>query len=544
MGLAVTYIDKSMGRKHEVEFRLPPDLQSIIYLGWGLHLKRVKRINGATIQFERSLQCNQKRRTLIELVKCYIDTNNLSKALETVEQSVGTYGACPETSHLIHDCLFGLNIFEEAIRHSCNIPRKYTSDHLAYKFADTVHETLTKVFRPTVEPLVHRYAHKAKAINEGHTHYVSAKPEYGDDVEVLENREYDVESLCGQTHIADSPLDDRKLSAKKQIKNAHYFNATVDDHLKFWSDTLNHKHHIVSQFPMSSAALNQILKVDIGHVDMCIEKLWSRRPLYTRQTIPSKATNRIKANELKHLRNMSLQSAFSHISYQRKMALNSTLSQIICYTDTILTKFYAVTPESILPRKFEFINEICNLVALKYLEKALSIPYNIMSLRKHGRLHCLLKIDSPENDSAVIGTVGVMDRVPLRKQRAKNPAEQTLLFNTRSYSIQERICYSQYEIEKVYLNFLLSSLCLRERKLEECQRYSGNCINGANEIQNYVWQFVGHMNSIRAFALKDNYIRIRASLVILKEIATKLDQKAVDFVNVMSFFVNDISDEQ
>lgn len=524
-----------MSRKREIEFRLPQELQSVIYLSWGLQYKQAKQIDKAVLQFRRSAECSKNAAANIELIKCFMANDDYAGALDYAEHCEDLYENDTEILHLIRDCVYHRNHLEEAKRISCNIQRRFANDHVGCIFADTTNLNISEGTASTAGPLLRQYARTE-------IRKTKIDPSLSDvhEVEAGTAKECDVGSICDEEEVTATPWVKRKLSIRKKNKRIRYFDATVNNALDFWTEILHKKQHIVNQFPRSSHKMTQILDISIKAVNMNEQMLWSRRPLYAQKNTHGPAANKVKLNELFYLRNTTCRTAFSQLVTLKKMAQNTTTTKINSYVERIMTEFYAVTTEFIFPRKFEFINEVYNIVGLKYMAKAIKIPHNILSLKKRVRLQSLLQID---DDDKMAG--GNTSKQPfLVDQQITKQTDHRFSFIKQCSYFQERLLCSQYCIEKVYLNHRLSCLYWRERKLDECQKYGEACICHAEQCRNHVWTFLGHVNNIRTFAIKDNYARMSAFMDSMMKSAEHLDEIVVDYVNLLKYLIDNIQTDE
>lgn len=515
-----------MAKRQEIEFCFPDDLKCAIYRNWGLHSKRYKNYDKAIKQFKKSCECSENTHAYLEMCKCYKAIGAYNEAIDCTtkcrEDSLLT--ETKEAAHLHRDCIYYLNQLEEAARHSYNIQRQYPNDHLAKSFGDAISLSISLATAEAAGPYLRHFAWVR-------TKRTDDKVKANDDVHEnsLEIDDCDVESLSDEREIEKSPMVQRKLDIRVKNRHTLYFDRSIADSIGYWQMILKCKTHVLHQLPISSDKMTKTIEKGINKFKTSEQALWSRHPIFTK-TDAIKRNNQSAKKTWLYLQATTRRRAFDQlINLKKLIKINQSL--MIKYVENIMTEFYAITPESLFPRKFEFLNDIYNIIGLTYISNIIAIPHNFMFLPQPKRLLSLLKIK--------------IKPTAKKSEQSDQSGPNTARFNRESNHFQDRLMYSQYTIDEVYLTYQLSRIHFDERKLEECQKFSEDCIHASQLCQNAMWEFLALVNVVRIYSLKGNFLRVKTFLGDLQNLSLRLDQFVINYANILAELVDQLlHDEQ
>lgn len=516
---------------NEIEIRLPVDLQSSIFRDWGLHFKRYQLLVPATSQFQRSRQCKENARSIIELCKCCIEIGAYAEALKYAEQCIELYPEMKEAVDLRRDCIYFLNQLEEAARHSHNIARSHPKDHLSKPFAEVLALNIRNATSTRAGPVLRRFAWNQSKEKSGAAG--------GEAEDTMNTEKCDVVSDDEEEAVEISPLAQRKLDIQNANRHKYYFDCDISNQIDFWSDVLNNRTHILSQFPESSDQLTKIIEASLREFNANEQNLWARNPLFSRPTVDRAHQNRFRRIDIFHLQDIARRKAFIQLIQLKKLSKECP-RKTIDYVEQIMTKFYAITPESIMPRRSEFINEIYGIVGMAVLRRIIEIPHTVMTLAPLARLLCLLQIkekkaDGGVSNKAVFGDQQAYQNTILREQAMDRSTK-------RCDHYQKRLRQSDAPIEKAYLQYQIAGLHFGQQRLGEAIIYGEGTVAAAQLDQNLLWEFLGHIVIMRTQVLRQNYVRVRSYANELMSVAEQLDKYVMKFVEVIKYLASDLVD--
>lgn len=516
-----------MAKRQEIEFRFPEDLQSTIYRNWGLHSKRYKNYEQAIKQFKKSYECRENNRANLEMCKCYKATGAYNDAIvcTTKCKDDSLLTELKEAAHLHRDCIYYLNHLEEAARHSYNIHRQYPNDWLGKSFGDAICLNISLATGKAAGPYLRHFAwlhtkrtaDKVKANDESHA---------ADSIEI---DNCDVESLCDEREIEKSPMIQKKFDIRVRNRHTLYFDGSIADDIGYWANILKRKAHVLPQLAVSSGKMTKIIESGINKFKTSEQVLWSREPIFAR-TAAVKKNNQCRQRSRYYLQDTIRRRAFGQLISLKKL-IKTNQSLMIKYVENIMTEFYAITPESMFPRKFEFLNDIYNIIGLTYISNIIEIPHNFMLLPQPNRLLSLLNIKQ---------ITPAAKRPEQTEQSGEQQQSHAKRFNRKSNHFQDRLMHSQYTIEEVYLTYQLSRIHFDERKLEECQKYSEDCVHASQFCQSALWEFLALINIVRIYSVKENFVRVKTYLDDLQNLSRRLNQFVIDYVNVLSELIDQL----
>jgi hypothetical protein len=102
-----------------------------------------------------------------------------------------------------------------------------------------------------------------------------------------------------------------------------------------------------------------------------VKMLHARCPLYANRNKRfgnKAAANAYKEKHLFRIQHETRRDFFNQLDHLKKLRKHGQLNSIVEFAEGLLEKYYEVKTLRVLPRKMEFINEICSVVALAYAD--------------------------------------------------------------------------------------------------------------------------------------------------------------------------------
>lgn len=166
--------------------------------------------------------------------------------------------------------------------------------------------------------------------------------------------------------------------------------------LFFLRDLPKQKAFILPQAKGSETPLKAIVDASYEKAQTNLRMLHARNPIYTYKKIMFRSPELGKKTKEKNLyRDMyqNRRDAFTQLGRARKFRKEGNVEKLICYTEKTLSEFYQTKTVKRFPRKFEFVTELCNIVALTFVEQ-LKISPNLMVVPLNERMHLLFDVQA------------------------------------------------------------------------------------------------------------------------------------------------------
>jgi len=196
---------------------------------------------------------------------------------------------------------------------------------------------------------------------------------------------------------------------------------------------------------------------------------------------------------------------FNALDKLHKHRKEGNLKALICIAEHELGYNYQVKSEKIIPRKNEFITEICNLIGLAHLDK-LKLPHDWEYRRGLQVLAKVFSVSLAKKNETVPYVFGVQSTY----RDPGEPDTSFLQFKDNIHRLDERMKLASLPIEKWHLYHELGKENLRQSKFDEARAFARKIMDESGE--NYLWRFVGKMLMLRADVKQINYARIVESL--------------------------------
>lgn len=198
---------------------------------------------------------------------------------------------------------------------------------------------------------------------------------------------------------------------------------------------------------------------------------------------------------------------FTALEQMIQMRDEGKLNKLIKIAEHELGFHFQIKPDMLMPRKNEFITDICNLIGLTHVDK-LQIP------KKHKRDEGL-EFLAEAFEVSIEGRKKAVPYVFGDQSTYRDPAEPDtsfLIFKQNINRLESRVRYSKISIEKCYLYHEMGKHNLKQSKFDETRNFGRKIIDEAEANGNYLWKFLGQVLIVRADVKQQNLFKITASL--------------------------------
>lgn len=195
-------------------------------------------------------------------------------------------------------------------------------------------------------------------------------------------------------------------------------------------------------------------------------------------------------------------------------------------------QYYEIKTNRVMPRRFEFINEIYNILALAYLDQ-LKIPSNFFETNQSNRMFALLKIPIEKEKLEVKAIFGDKSTFKVPDE----PDYNYLAYKKITTKLEHRLPHTKYPIERCYLYHEIAKHHLSQSKVDEAKLIAKNVLIEAEKISNSVWLILGILIIVKADTIQRNCEKTKLSLIGLKSVVYSLNDSVLEqFIDTLIFF--------
>lgn len=265
--------------------------------------------------------------------------------------------------------------------------------------------------------------------------------------------------------------------------------------------------------------------------------LQNRRPLYNRK-FNNPTLVELQRKNLYRNQYQTRRDAFHQLARVNELYREGNLEKLVPYVENIMSNFYSEKSTTVFPRKFEFTNEVYNLLALTYL-KQLQIPPHLYSLPLQEQLHRLLDVPLEDRTKAEVYRFG-------EKSTFKDPTAPDFTYiklKRAGDKLEARAEFAHWAIERCYLCHERAKLNLKMMRLDETRSLARKIISDEGEkSKNWVWKFLGSLMLLRANTLLNNVernaIEVKETIIIAK----RLNERCLHFAKNLESIIRQMSE--
>lgn len=360
-----------------------------------------------------------------------------------------------------------------------------------------------------------------------------------------DEKKCDVESVVEEEEAYNCPLDHKRVKFDNHFINQKYFRRTAVD-IEFLRKLKTDDRLQADGFDHHNQKLLNIISTCQKKVMNCRKCLQAHQPLYSLkylqfQRFPVASIK--KANQV-HFMGAANKARIRALNHLEQIHIKKyKLSELSKFVEDIMNKFYSIQTRRILPRKFEFMNEIFNIYSLTLLS-TLKIPAKVDD---YPPITALLKTLDPKhnvNENLLYSAFVYDEMATFDKSVNKAAMENTYLMRDRTRRLRgfrNRAACAGYAVEKCYLHYLIATYAYRLGKYQEAYDAAVKvvCIFGA-EIGHWVWRFLALLMVFKVNVLLNKQDRYLKCLAVGKEIVAHLDDPTRRYYTVVEFYTEKI----
>lgn len=525
----------------ELKFDGEPFIKAAIERDWALYYKRQNLIATAKLHCNESLyQRPEGFQPRIIKTQCQLNYGDVNEALESAQECVENFPEKLQPHQLRNECIYEQNRFEDSLIGCHNTDRTFKP-----KIKNTLFET--ELVRSTIDQIIgleagpcllkmrsdiRQYHAYKKNINTENRPLWKQRNDAG---------ECDACSIVAQPKQILNPLQSKRTQRKKSNNLSLYFSADIAKDIEFLQKLRADKRIDLPQTPVSARFIFETIDTELARINLFKDQMWQRKPVYAKRRADSPA---IAATKLQHqeaglnrIQYQTRRDAFSQLCHLKRL-LNNDFEAALKYTDEIRKDFYSIKTIRVFPRKAEFMTEIFIAIGLKYVERFCIIPVGLRSFPIKERLLTILQVvveRNPNDETKASNSFGV--RSDFIDPDA--PDHEYFAYKRRASDLDEQIQLSQYSAERCFLIHELLNLHIEHRKLDEPKHLAIKIIEIATESGNRIWLLLGHLASLRADCVTQQFIGLGEKLNRLSIVANTFGPMVDKYVAVALMVYDD-----
>ncbi|KAH8418332.1 hypothetical protein KR222_000108 [Zaprionus bogoriensis] len=524
------------------KFNWRTKIQHDIYRDWGTYYSSRQRENFSRYYFTKALELEDQdfvslyRRSLTKAKLAQID-GALADARNAAGMALKRRGHnCPMNMQIC-DALFQLNQFENCKKEIGDNLRRFQgvkSKNFEKRgividgvIKDTTNRSLSMFylnFRKVVE--------KVSAIIKANER-IDDRPRW----KILKEMEKcDVQSIPDEEEEQLSPLEIARRKRAFNVIHQNYMNMSWHD-VVFMKLLLKNPNLLLDYCHYSKDIVGPLSKNQYDVVRRFRKMIHARSPLYYLNDFKLPNKQMLQKNKEAFLFRIQYQThrnMLADLRYIRRLRERKELKALSDYVEKIMGEYYVTKTNRVMCWKFQFTNEVYNILALALCEQY-QIP-KTASMNPQASLLRLLRLPSDKIKENVTFVFG--DRSTYTEGEVTDPA--TLKARKLMSFLEKRIIFAKYSIEKCYLYHQIASLHLSQLHYDECTMNARRAIKESRNCNSNIWNFLSHLQIIKANVLQHKIEAIKEALEETVPIVQQLNSPTLrKFVNACVSHVQD-----
>ncbi|XP_023166580.2 uncharacterized protein LOC111596540 isoform X2 [Drosophila hydei] len=301
--------------------------------------------------------------------------------------------------------------------------------------------------------------------------------------QLSENVECDVESQIAKEKTVYSPLDRARYRMSQNVYNNHYLHRSSADvnMLQQLKSNINFSHLLSHN---SMPYLTELLTDQYAIVQkfmMC----HSRSPLYYCRHMKCRGTQiceRSQTTALFRIEYQTRRDCFRMLREVHKRRQERNIERLTDYIEQIMSTNILLRTNRTLPWKWEFVNEVYNILALAHIDKC-AAPKNVdfLDLNNQSALY-LLAAERAKDLSVKFGGHNVYAEIDKEKERQSRVAKKL-------EQLYSRLKHSRFAIERTYLQFEIARTHFKESRYNKALILAQKALIDARNCNSNAWRF-------------------------------------------------------
>ncbi|KAH8303919.1 hypothetical protein KR044_010946, partial [Drosophila immigrans] len=320
--------------------------------------------------------------------------------------------------------------------------------------------------------------------------------------------ECDVESVTLKAQRILPPLERARRRIAENIYNYEYMGSSAND-VAMLHGLRNNKVFLNPLYPQTAGQMYEFSNEKYAIVRKFMKMLHARKPLY-------QVSEKNRENYLYCVEYQTSRDCYRILREVRRLRLEQNVDRLTAYIEQIMSTKIELKTHRTLRWKFEFINEVYNMLGLTHIDQR-AVPKGIDFL-------------NPNN----IPILYHMPKDRMRKHSSKfggrnlyadmaRDADRVARVNLVVKKLEDRLLHSRYGIERTYLMYEIARQHFKESHYGKCTTMARNAAKEAHACNNLVWRFNASFLICQVHAAFSRLERLKDSLAKANHLAEKLN---------------------
>lgn len=515
----------------DFEFHMAPSLQASIHRDHGVFYKQRSRLATAVRKFEEVLEIKPECfKSMYEKSRCHLDMALPALALEEAEKCIEQYPGKISAQKHRNACLFELNDFEGSVI-ACKNTKVPLAKNGQNDDTDIMRMAIEETIGPGKGPCV---LNSRKEIMKYDAYRKSQQIDKRPIWKLLKEQ-----GACDVVSIIEEP--ERELTKLRKLRNQRkkaniqalyvgHPTATDIDYLQNLQGDkrlfLDHTQHSNERNAKTiSSALNEIRTYE--------NMLHARMPYYAAHyNANTKRAKEFTEQALFRIQKKTRRETFAHLVEIKRLAAAEKVCDLANYVEEINFNYFPTKTQRVLPRKFEFISEIFNIVAIAYLRHATKVHSDVFLHPLSDQLFELFQVPHLKKDNldAIRHTRDVFgDKSTYVDPEASDGTY--IKYKRRVAMLEKELHNCRHPVQMCYINFELAHIHITQGRMDEPRILSLRIIELADECKNLVWKMLGYVMCFRADLACGQLVTCRRWLDLMYKERLQFDEFLQHFVS-------------
>ncbi|CAO1441063.1 unnamed protein product [Diamesa serratosioi] len=512
----------------------------------GEHCKRRHDYNKATNYFKLSLQSQtDKMDTIARMANTQCKNADLQEALKNLQENSTSdkYKKSFQCNLQECDCFYDMNAFEDNVKHISEKATKLMSrvEHIPFCgpiLAERMVEckrkgpkmmALKSRFNTVItnfEDMIGKNAGNCLYDQRRNFDKITQSPIHQKKLNnKQENKECDVVSIREEATAKKSVKENHRIELLNRKFAQVYMQSAWKDFVFINTLKANNVLSQSNQNKESFDIINDSIDDCVDKTNILIEQCHARCPLYTYNTKmffnvhykeKSQRTNLMRV-KYRTCREMFI--ALDKLTKLRKMGKLKNLIEVAEYE---LGTHYQIKSDKVMPRKTEFVQEICNIIGLAHVDK-LKWSSSYVYIMHIELLAKIFNVNIQDKNLSVPYKFG--DQSTYRDPG--EPDTSFLIFKQNINRLEERLKNSRMPLERSHLYHELGKQNLTQSKYDEVRNFAKKVIAESKNCSR-LWEFLGVILVCRADIMQQNITKFVDSVAIAIDIAEEFNNESLN----------------
>lgn len=305
---------------------------------------------------------------------------------------------------------------------------------------------------------------------------------------IEEGTECDVVSIVEKEEEHLSPLEIARRKRQFKIFNQTYLNKSWVD-VAFLKKIRDNPNMLISQCKVSSPFLYSLANEKTKTISAFTKMLHTRCPLYCarqKNSANMELHQKTKQENLYRIQYQTRRNMFKILKSIRHLICMGELDKLTEFVEEVMGNYVAIKTNRIMPWKFEFINEVFNLLGMARVG-VYKLPSNLKFVEGKQRLLKLFRL--PVDKTAEMPEKGgIQEFIFNRKPEANDP--KTTRYKRRVTRLENRMRFAKFSIERCYILYEIAQAHLENNAFDAACSMARNAISEARNCRSHIWYFL------------------------------------------------------